>query len=131
MIARVFDEHGTVTISGQKTTRGARSYTLRISVTLRDLEMIKSFLVHGGSVSQQKDKYSQLYRWTIASRKAAAFLQTVLPYLERHKNIATLAISFQQSLQEHRKCNNGRRVIDDSTLATRHALMLQMRSMQT
>ena len=102
-IAGLVDGEGSISIS--KPTNSNNSFTLEVTVTNKDKQVIswlkESF---GGGIRvkykpEEKFYWSDCYGWKISAQKGLVFLKKILPFLRIKKRQAELAIEFQESIR--------------------------------
>jgi hypothetical protein len=94
--AGFFDGEGCVILRKAKNT-----YVVRISVSqVNPAPILKLKHLFGGHISKQKPKNSNWkdqWKWEQDAKTASETLQTLLPYLVVKKDVAELALEFQQT----------------------------------
>jgi hypothetical protein len=97
--AGLMDGEGSIGIAKHKSKTCKRGVTLELNVqiSMSDPLLLKDLkATFGGSITPVKHSQRlQMWHWCIVSRKAAAFLQTIFPYLRLKKYRAQLALEFQ------------------------------------
>jgi hypothetical protein len=109
--AALFDGEGAAYIEmfhrKNKDGLSIRGFRLVCSITMREQDLIEALQrTFGGSLRQQQPRqegHSVTYRWTVVSRKAAAFLRRVTPFLWAKKKQAKLGLEFQDEMNRMEK----------------------------
>ena len=132
--AGLFDGEGSVTIDKAKVASGRRSpsYRAQITISNKNEGVLREIQKHYGGSILVKDpqrfparryKHSAIYQFGLAARKAAKFLEDVLPFLRIKQQQAIIAIELQ------RKCarnSNHRRGLRPEELAIRESMYLSL-----
>ncbi len=99
--AGIIDGEGSIAIYNMSMPphTGKRTHALRVRVGMCDMGIPHWLqLRFGGSVSKSKPKnprHLMVYTWTLSTKAAGGFLQSILPYLKLKQEQAELAIEFQ------------------------------------
>lgn len=108
--AGLFDGEGSVGIAKHKsrTSRRGHCHELIIQVSSSDknitVDLKETF---GGSVCSFKaPKNLPMWRWTISTKKALAFLEIISPYLRIKKEQAKIATAFQSKKKHQPNISN-------------------------
>lgn len=110
-VAGIIDGEGSIFVMRQKRLDRIRdtNYILRVSVQSTDPYMtteLKKLCPIGAEFSIQRDKRpecSDTLKWQINGKKAAKFLEEILPFMRVKHEQARLAIEFQQTTKKHWK----------------------------
>lgn len=108
-IAGIIDGEGSIFVMTQKRDdrERATNYILRVAVQSTDPYMTKELVKlypEGAEFSVQRDKRpecSNTLKWQINGRRAATFLEDILPYMRVKHDQAKLAIEFQRTTKKH------------------------------
>lgn len=107
--AGIIDGEGSIFIMKQGRVDRERTvnYILRVSVQSTDPYMtseLKRMFPDGAEFSVQRDKRpecSDTLKWQLSGKKAARFLNTILPFMRVKKQQAELALEFQNKFKKH------------------------------
>ncbi len=99
----------------------SRQYSIRVIVSNTNEWLIQWLkMEYGGVITkrQGKGKRKTVYRWTIATARAADFLTIILPYLMLKRSQAELALKFQANRATpagyHRGKTKDKKVLDEA-----------------
>lgn len=117
-----------------KSSQGTFDYQVRITVSNTNAEILRLLSeAYGGSVHQMyspKGNRRACWQWTIAARKALAFMERVSPFLIIKKNEVTKAMELQKRIISHqRQYVKGYQgsVIPDGEMEIRETMMSSIR----
>lgn len=107
-IAGIIDGEGSIFVMTQKRKDRERdtNYILRVSVQSTDPYMTRELqrLYPGAEFSVQRDKRpecSNTLKWQLNGKRAAAFLENILPFMRVKHEQAKLAMEFQRTTKKH------------------------------
>lgn len=134
-IAGLFDGEGSIGIylnQSKKTKEGIKlsHYRLQCAVMLTDEFLIHLLQMHFGGefyIYTRRDKpiWRIVYRWSVNSKKALDFLETIIPYLKIKKPQAEIAIQFQKAIKPR-----GYYPLTDKEQAVREAQSILLKKMK-
>ena len=140
--AGVIDSDGCVSTARYRTTAGNYTYPISVAMTNINEQMPFWFMAtFGGHVSIKHPskqpggkRFSSTYHWTLHCRKAADFLEAIVPYLILKKGRAEVAIKLAR-MARMRGCNKGlslgyrfgQVLIDEAEAKEREKLARQIR----
>lgn len=98
--AGVIDSDGCICVARHKTTAGNYTYAISVQMTnIKEVMPLWFFNTFGGHVSKTVvskqiggNRFSSTIRWSLHCRKAADFLEAIVPYLKLKQERARAAI---------------------------------------
>lgn len=108
-LAGIIDGEGSIFVMKQKRKDRERdtNYILRVKVQSTDKIMCPSVYDITGQLgacfahTEHRENQSNSIVWEVSGRKAAKFLNEILPYMRVKKDQAILAIKFQETTKKH------------------------------
>lgn len=112
--AGFIDGDGFITIQNRKSTVNGKEYTgqyLRIGccqaseVPLKELQHLFGGSIRIKNSGPNRENYSRKtqYIWTLSTKQAADAIKQLLPFLIHKRDVALLALSFQETMSETKK----------------------------
>jgi hypothetical protein len=129
--AGLFDGEGSIVIGcGKRADRRAPQYWLQVGITNTHRETIDWLLAtFGGHISDNshapsRRKQRPCWAWRVMSNEAAAFLESLLPYLRIKNEQALIALEFQAHMQAPLV-----RPVPDAAIRQREAFRVRLRAL--
>ncbi len=130
--AGVIDSDGCIHVNQRRTTAGGYTYIVAVTVSLKfDLVPLWFASMFGGPVyrrEQSRPGYPPMWNWRLDCRKAANFLETILPYLKIKHVRAEAAIRLARSARIRGSNWKGRTRITEAEYKERARLALIIRN---
>lgn len=104
-LAGFFDGEGCVRIDEVKDTRVKSGYIHQLYITITNTNPVILTALYrefGGTLHtvKRRGNHRQCYQWSLKSKKAKLFLESILPFLVMKKEEVAFALYFQNNLKK-------------------------------
>ncbi len=141
--AGFFDGEGSIVINRpkgfkDKASRRPQQHRLVVAISNLDFAVLKTAkLLFGGNIwlhrssrnvqNNLQSRRADAYRWTVAAKMAAVFLESIFPYLTVKRQEAKIALTFQRQLS---KRHSGYNPLSESELHHRETFAIRLKNLR-